>query len=191
MNSQARDQAISNVYNIISSDARFPKAVFTIDNARFFFFDSDWLFDSEFVGLVRQLLDIENAQCTCVIDLDAHKGTFGSKDSAIVIDRTSNGLNYIIQLKGSGPEDGWIYSVNRFGCASNVGNWCIYCERASELAVIALRESVRFENYDDILQRLKAMPIEKAITNSLCYGFSQRALSSEWRDQLLSNYEHI
>jgi RHS repeat-associated protein len=111
------------------------------------------------------------------------------------------GEDVIIALYGydavrvSDSEWAWVTSSSpgfrfiRVACASDVGEWCMYCEPNNEIAVIALRQADAAARYASAMARVRATRLEDATREPpLSYGFSERALSREWREQLLREY---
>jgi hypothetical protein len=47
------------------------------------------------------------------------------------------------------------------------------------------------EKYKGVISQLKALPIDQAISIPLSYGFSDRVLSEEWRNELLRQYADL
>lgn len=180
---KAADNLTSNLY----LDRRFPRNVFGPAWCEFFFFDSDWMFDPAFVGYVKALLEVEGASCACMTNIDAAGGN-ERRDSRFIIDRTTTPEAYRSLLAGKGPTVGWINDIERFGCTSEVSEWCMYCERASEIAVIAVRRGVSPERYLPVLAPFKAARLADAVKQPLAYGFSSQALSEAWRSELLIEY---
>ncbi|MGH8020743.1 MAG: hypothetical protein ACREIA_21145 [Opitutaceae bacterium] len=178
-------KALANLSRALDARRWFPEAVFLGQWSSFLFFDSDWIFEGPFVEKAKALLQIEGGQCAGISNLDEAVGGGGS---SFFIDQKIAGQDYQSFLKGPRVGDGWIYGVDRFGCTSDVGQWCIYCERRNEIAVIAVRESRAVEKYRAAIAQFKAMPIDQAVALPLSYGFSERALSAEWRAELLKHY---
>ena len=181
----ANQKARANLILAINASREFPKNVFPGNWGEFFFFDSDWLFDAQFVERARELLEIEGGNSACMSNLDAAPGT---ERSSFFIDKEITGQAYATFLSGPNVEEGWIYGVDRFGCTSDVGQWCIYCERRNEIAVIAVRDSRGTEKYEAVIAQFKALPIGQAVAKPISYSFSDRALSAEWRGELLKQY---
>jgi hypothetical protein len=181
----ANQKARANLSLAIDAGREFPKNVFSGNWGGFFFFDSDWIFDAPFVERARALLEIEGGNSACISNLDAVPST---ERSSFFIDKEITGQAYASFLSGPNIEEGWIYGVDRFGCTSDVGQWCIYCERRNEIAVIAVRDSRAMEKYEAAIAQFKALPIDQAVAEPLSYGFSERALSAEWRGELLKQY---
>jgi hypothetical protein len=180
-------KASENLDTAVHSDWRFPAYVFRADWSDFFFFDSDWIFNVDFVQHVKTLLDVENGTCACLSNLDAPKGV-ERQDSRFFIDRQTPPDAYRSLLIGAGPGSGWIYDMDRYACISDVSDWCIYCERASEIAIIALRSAISVQAYLPTIEKFKAARIDEAIKRPGPYGFSDRALSAQWRNELSVRY---
>jgi hypothetical protein len=143
------------------------------------------MFDEGFVGLVKTLLALEGAACACLLNLDSQ-----SSDDALYIDAGTQPSAYTSKLQGTGPESGWLYDIGRFACTSNDSNWFIYCERAGEIGVIAIRDRVSPETCASILSEIRSVDIETAILKRTSFGFSSAALSKEWAAQLMREYKN-
>ncbi|MGB7219763.1 MAG: hypothetical protein WBD07_13275 [Vicinamibacterales bacterium] len=184
----ARDLCASAAVNVrhgINRDRRFPLNVFVGDWEEFLFFDSDWMFAAEFVQYIKTLLDLENGACACLLNLDS--ATAGEKaERLFFIDRQTTPGTYQSLLSGDGPASGWAYDVDRYGCSSDTGAWCMYCERANEIAVIALRSSSSLERYRSGITQFHAVRFREAVEEPLSYGFS--ALPMPWRAEALRQY---
>ena len=182
------ERALANLSASIDVNHRFPMKVFIGEWSGFYFFDSEWIFDAQFIEIARELLKIEGAQCACLVDLDMPTGL---EESSFFIEGTVTSLEFQSFLSGSSTAAGvgWVHSVDRFGGTSDGGKWCIYCEKRNEIAVIAIRCNDAQEKYLPALAQFRALPIDQAISRPLSYGFTERALSSDWRDELLKQYK--
>jgi hypothetical protein len=178
---------LGNLKNAIDSDRRFPQNVFLGNWQAFFFFDSDWLFGEEFVETAKALLRIEGGKQVTIFHLDA---PLGGERSSFVIDAQTTNEAYLSFVGGGRPDafDAWVYSFDQFACISDVGDWCIYFERRQEIAVLAVRQNCPVEEYGRAISVFHAVPIEQALSDPPSYGFTERALSAEWRKEFLSNY---
>ncbi|HNP34892.1 MAG TPA: hypothetical protein PKK10_03470 [Woeseiaceae bacterium] len=145
------------------------------------------MFDAAFVGHVKALLEIEGATCACLANMDASVDD-DLRKSRFFIDRTTTPDSYQLLLRGTNPGVGWIYDIDRFGCSSEASEWCMYCERSSEIAIIAFRCDVSLERYVPVIKSFKAVHIAEALKQQLAYGFSSQALAAAWRSELLAEY---
>jgi hypothetical protein len=179
--------AFQNVSLAIDRNRRFPENVFLAGWTDFAFFDSDLLFDSLFVEKLRKLFEAEGGTCVCMLNLD-EVANGKAEQAALFIDREMTGGAYQARLGGENIGEGWLYNMDRFGFASDLGQWCIYCEKGNEMAVIAIQEKVPNDRFSSTIKEFNAVPIKQAIEKPIGYGFSPRALSPEWRDGLLKAY---
>jgi len=182
--------ALLGVDECLAPAVRFPRNVFVGPWGYYFFFDSDRIFESAFVNQVKMLLHIEGSSCACLVNLDASAET-ASSHRRFFIDRSTAPNSYKDFIKGERPGQGWIHSIDRFGCASNLCQWAVYCERGSEIAVIAIRSQFAFDRYSLPLSGLKAVRIRDAVSKPISYGFSPEALSTEWRNVLIHEYDSV
>jgi hypothetical protein len=178
--------ARENVHAAVNRERRFPRNVFGSDWSEFFFFDSDWMTDPDFVELVKTFLKIERADCVCLWKLDAEDA---NAPEFFLVQAQTIPDEYRVLLAGATPGYGWVSAMERLGCASDVGEWCMYCEPNNEIAVIAFRQTEAAARYASAMARVHATRFEEAIREPpLSYGFSERALSREWRDEFLREY---
>jgi hypothetical protein len=180
--------ASANLTNKIDVGSRFPRNVFVGNWARFFFFDPDWMLEPDFVSRVKAFLDVENSKCACLSLLDTSPHVTQQQQRSLHISRQTGQDEYNLLLEGSGPGMGWIYEFGRFGCTSDIGQWCIYCEASNEIAVVAIQRDVLIDGYMPLLDEIKALPIRDAIGSHLSYGFTDRVITSEWRLEFEKEY---
>ena len=176
--------ALANINGSIDLSKRFPANIFVGNWGSYFFFDSDWIFDAEFANCLNQFCGIEDEQCICLTDVDIKSDI--EQEGVLCIDRILTPDSYRLLLKGAVPASGWIYRVDRLACSSDVGQWCIYCERPNEIGVLAIRANAPAEQYEGALAILKAVPIERAIALPGSYGFSE--LPAHWQTEFVKQY---
>ena len=68
---EANGKALLNITGAIDASLGFPCYVFRQRWERFYFFDSDWMFGPEFVGIVHGLLDAEGSSAALITGFDA------------------------------------------------------------------------------------------------------------------------
>jgi hypothetical protein len=123
---------------------------------------------------------------SCNLDQADAKGD--REQASIFLDKTTAGEAYTSLLRGPSAGSGWLYVMERYVCVSDVGDWCIYCQTDSELAVIAVRYKGVPDRFKSAIQQFNALPIRPAIEEPPCYGLSPERLSPEWRNKLLQEY---
>jgi hypothetical protein len=194
--SDANRRAAANVTTAIESARRFPKNVFSADWNSFLFFDSDRMFIGRFADgtevcfaeQVRALLEIDGGKSVCMMNLDqAASGMDGSR-CCLFMSKTMTNEAYRSFLRGPNEAEAWLYGVDRFGCASDMGQWCIYCERTSEMAVIAFRERDSWTRFAAVIGHLEALPFKEAIEKPISFAFNPRYLIVDRRIELLREY---
>ncbi len=184
----ARVVACTTSRRVIDVARRFPENIFVDEWDDYFFFDSDRVFDPTFVVLMQAVLTAERASCACISNLDTVLTRLSPEESSFVFERSTTVAEYLTALKGSPSKLGWIYGVDRFACTSDLGEWCIYCERRNELAVVATKVGITDVVQRKLVDGCKALRVDKAIAQTHIYALSARALSPEWRTALLKNY---
>jgi hypothetical protein len=179
-------EARDNVCERVKPDCRFPRNIFVGDWRDFFFFDSDWMTQPDFVDHVKAFLDVDEAHCACVWNLDSEDP---NEPRFFFVRQQTTCEEYRTLLVGKTPGHGWLDAMERIACASANSAWCMYCEPNNEIGVIGFRQVGDADRYASALARLHAMRFQDAVREPyISYGFSERALSPEWRDAFLAEY---
>lgn len=136
-----RQKAFDLAVRSIAYDLRLPERVFAGAWGSFFFCESDRLFDAGFLDVTIKFLDRENSRVACLLNLDkTYLIRLEESASAIFLDHSSTGAQYVHALKEGGTARGWFYAVDRYVCCSDIGEWCIYCEKDNDIAIVAVRD---------------------------------------------------
>lgn len=178
-------QLHKNLSMAINTHIEFPKQVFWESWINFLFFDPDWVINPNFVEIAKLLLEIEGSHCAYIVDLDDDPNI---KQHSFYFNKDTTIIDYQLVLGDKTMKaGGWIDNFSRYACISDIGQWCIYCERGSELAVIAFREHVSVEKYKVVIDKLKAVEISYGITTQHIYSLSESTFP-KWREDLLEQY---
>ena len=178
--------ARQNVRAGVRVDRRFPLNIFVGAWSDFFFFDADWMTESDFVEHVKSFLDVEGGQCACLWKLDSE---VANERRFFFVGKQTTSNDYRALLAGTTPGYGWLDAMARLACASDVGEWCMYCEPNNEIGVIGFHQAGASARYSLAMARVHARRFEDATREPpLSYGFSERALSREWRDEFVREY---
>jgi hypothetical protein len=78
--------------------------------------------------------------------------------------------------------------MDNYACTSDVGEWCFYCEKGNDIAVIGLREATGIEKFGMPLKRLWAKPIDELVDGGCSPTFPFNKLTPAWRQGLVNNY---
>jgi hypothetical protein len=180
-------RARSNLEMAIKTAARLPQNVFQPGWGSFYLFNSDWMFEGAFVEKIRIMLQQEGSSCACIVNLDrAASDTL----AAFAIKGNTSAQEYQRLLAGTGPSDGWVYDVDRFGCTSEIGTWCIYCERASELAILGFNVETLEEKHEFVRAALHASGVSSIGLSPSRFEFASHIISQEWQVEITRNYKH-
>ncbi|WP_454725817.1 MULTISPECIES: hypothetical protein [Cupriavidus] len=184
----AQRLAFENLSRTLDRRRRFPNQVFKEGWSIFLFFESDWVFDSGFSDVLNEILTIEGGRVACLLNIDKTSSFEFEKISSIFVDQTTTRNAYEQALERGGPEKGWIYLMDSYVCMSDVGDWCFYCERSNDIAVMALREAGYISRFQGPLDNLLAKPIEALLDGGCSPLFPFDHLVPAWRKVLLENY---
>jgi hypothetical protein len=183
-----QERAQTNLIRSIDAHRRFPRNVFSAEWKQFLFFDSDRIFANDFAMRILELLCVEDGNSACMMNVDIAVKNEGIDTSVLFVSRETTGEAYMSMLRGARIGEGWVYGVDRIACASDAGNWVVYCERNNEIAAIAVRDEGWLRRFRTIADSLGATSIEQAVLTQSIYGLSMRALSTEWRATMLNEY---
>lgn len=182
-----RNRAIRNAISSIDPEKTFPGQVYEGVWAGFLFFQSDYVFSSDFFDVVIELLCIENSKSAALVNIEKKFSIDEISGSAIFFEKNISPDIYTKKLFGSSVVDGWIYEFDRYVCATDVGGWAIYCEKSNDIAAIALRDSNFTDVYGGALARLSAGPIDSLVSGAAnLFPFNELVVS--WRRGLQDNY---
>jgi hypothetical protein len=187
----ARLAAFHNVGCFIETEARLPGRVLGPDWSTTRFFESDTVVAREFVSAVHELLKIEQSVSCCLVNLTRTPVLEYKKASSFFIEKTTTDEEYIAKLNEGGPTSGWIFCMERYGCTSDKGEWCVYCERNNDVALISFRDSDAARTYRSALEILFAEPIESLLRLPALQRVPFNSLTPEWRSGLKDNYGNI
>ncbi|VVE56308.1 hypothetical protein PAQ31011_05097 [Pandoraea aquatica] len=185
---QSQRDALNMLLGLIDFKKKFPENVFRGKWGGVLFFESDAMFSTEFAEVVSGLLRYEGANAASLVNIDEAKSLGFENVSALFLDGEVTGDLYQSFLIGAGPAKGWLYNVDSYACASDVGGWCIYCEKSNDIGVIASREPITSLAGQQALRLLGARPIETLIAGGGSALFPFNRLVDSWREGLMQNY---
>jgi hypothetical protein len=184
-----RRRAFENLVAALRLDKRLPENVFSEAWRNFLFFQSDWMFTELFVDALRAFFDAEGASVACLLRLSEADSPEFEKAAALYLGGTTVGSDYEARLRGNGPPGGWLYGMDRYACASDVGDWCIYCEKENDVAVVALRGVDGLVRFRSALESLRADSLESIYDSNGRGVFPFTKLTTEWRLALADHYQ--
>ncbi len=180
--------AFRHVIGSINNVARLPAQVFRGTWGAFLFFQSDNLVSPRFAATAAGLLNVERAGVCCLLNFsETHELAYESAALQFIDARTSP-QEYDKMLRRGGPAEGWLFSMGRYGCASDRGGWSIYSESMNDVAVIAIRHSTEIERYRECLAELEAEPIEVLLSAGAAAPLPFDKLVEPWRHDLARHY---
>lgn len=186
---EAKRNAFDHVIGSINGAASFPEQVFRGSWDLFLFFEADRLFAPEFATIAVGLLNAEQGDVCCLLNLSETDDQFVYESAALFIDAKTEPSVYDAMLRRGGPANGWLFRMDRYGCASNKGGWGIYCEKGNDIAVIGLRQYNDNQKYSNSLRELHAEPIKTLLENSKAAPMPFSQLVKPWRYGLVQHYD--
>lgn len=181
--------AFRNATSSIGWGKRFPHKIFVGQWIDYLFFNSDALFDARFIDVKKLLMEEEHSSAIAVANLGNVNGEAVTEPRAIFLDRNTTAQHYIDELMGDRTATSWMFLMDRYVCASDKGNWCIYCEKENDLAVLAVGEEIaRFT----CLQVAKLLGGKSMRSGSMSgEGFDFDKLVPEWKVALQADYKPV
>lgn len=170
------------------NEKTFPDQVFSGQWKCFLFFQSDYIFSSDFVLIVQRFLEKEAGSVACLLNLDKVSSLTDLLEKTFFIDGGTLVSEYEAALRNVTRGLPWIFDVNIYICTSDIGEWCIYCEKGDDVAVSALRESSGKAKFSDSLQLLHAEAIDDLLSNPSAAAFPFNELVPSWVAGLTENY---
>jgi hypothetical protein len=183
-----RRKAFDNSIDALRLYTTFPQNVFRESWAAFFFLESYMVFYSGFIAALYSLMDAEGSQSCCLINLGGG-GTQQCYDNppAIYLCKSIEPSQYMSLLRRGGANS-WSVLMDRYVCASDVGEWCIYCEKQNDVAVIAFRSEIGANKFAVPLEGLQATSIQFASQTPREGAFRFDKLTPAWRSSLVAQY---
>lgn len=152
------------------------------------FFQSDCVFDKYFVEVLQEVMAIERSSSCVLLNLTSLKSANFNHSEASYIEIPIIGEKYDRLLREGGAADGWLFGVDEYSCASNVGEWVVYSDRSADISVVSIRFCSNFEAIARTFGKLQAELIEKILFNGENAQFPFCNLLDSWRYHLGKNY---
>jgi len=180
--------AFHNVAASVDATAFLPRQVFAGAWDGFLFFEADRMFAPFFAEVMIEFIHAEHATSCCLLNFSQTSTLEYQEAAAVFLEEGVTGSDYDSRLRNGGPAEGWLFAMDRYGCASDKGEWCIYCEKANEIAIIGLRYPSGAEKLASPLMKLRASPIGPLVQMGPNAPPPYKMLTPEWREGLINNY---
>ena len=193
MKESFRKAAKFNAVSSLSGSQMLPDNVFVKTWDKYFFFESDRIFEESFIDFKNLILEDELTHEICLVNLGC--GPIGSSPQLrdIFLDEKTNFSEYQSMLdKEKSGLDGstfaWLMMLGRYVCASDRGDWVIYCEKEEDIAVLAVQDTLITSRRLLARMVLKADSIASIFESkvNLLYDYTQLVLA--WKLRLANSY---
>lgn len=182
--------ALENLVCGIDLTAHLPGQVFRGIWSDFWFMESDQLFSMDTMNGIIGLLSEDIPDYCCILNLSEVE-IDASTNPIYMVKRSTSTSEFNSRLYSRGIPDAWIYGRDRFGFSSSTGQWCIYCERENDVAVIAFRDIAGSLKYASALSNFHAEQLLGMLAKGATGPVPFNALTPQWRKQLVENYADI
>ena len=173
-----RNLALSNALSSLVRERRLPQKVFAGQWEDYLFFESDFMFEEDFMNVANVLFRDEQASVIALINL-----SFAEMPEPFFLERETSWTDYHTRLVGDGTPINWVFLRDRYVCASDKGKWVIYCERQNDVAIFAYRR-LSGSIVANIQQLLRATSVESTTSLVSAEGFNFGKLVLKWRNTL-------
>jgi hypothetical protein len=184
-----RGRAFSNAVSLLKKETRFPRDVFSERWYDYLFFDPYSMWQPRFIDLKNLILSSERSSLLALVNLNHYSETQEAASTAIFLDERTSATDYISKLKGDGSPSSWLFLMDRYVCASDKGNWCIYCEKENDIAVFATGQELASSLRPQISDLLQAESIASLAIKKGGRLFDFNKLIPEWRSTLIAEYK--
>ena len=184
----SRRSAVSNALSSIRKDRRLPKKVLVGHWEDYLFFEPFMMFSPCFIDVKNLLLVEEKASVIALINLGNVIPVNYDDPPAIFFEQNTGAKEYISELESKGTPLSWRVLMDRYVCASDKGNWSIYCEKENDVAVFAFREGFSQSTCLQVERLLKAKSIRFSSTIGESQLFDFGKLVPNWRFTLVNDH---
>jgi hypothetical protein len=184
----AKRVAFDNAISSINTDVFFPSQVFVEGFSEYKFFESDQIFSPSFAGAINSLLLEDGALVCSLINLSQTRTETYGEAAALFFEAGIAPAEYDARLQAGGPGRGWMFTGDRFCCASDTGSWSIYCEKNNDVAVIGLQDRGTVERLSSGLHKLHAEEIVALLDQGAEAVPPFGILVPRWRYELTRHY---
>lgn len=181
-------KAFDNVFSSIDENMLLPIRVFRKELSSVLFFESDCLFSEGFSDFAKKIMEIENSKIICIVNFSETKDNEYESASMLFLDQSIDKNSYLSLLKEGGPEKGWMFSMDRYGIASDSGEWAIYCEKGNDVSAIAFRNPENLKKYVECVKLFHAESVVDLMKNWADAAFPFNSMTEEWRQGLIQHY---
>jgi hypothetical protein len=180
--------AVRNATSSIGRERRFPHQIFVGEWSDYLFFYPEALFEARFIDVKDLLLKEERSSIIAVVNLGNVNSETASEPRAIFLDRDTTPKHYIAQLMGDRTATSWMFLMDRYVCASEKGNWSIYCEKENDVAVLAVDEGISRFTGAQLAKLLNAKSMRFGPVTGHSQSFDFQKLVPEWKSALAAEY---
>lgn len=183
-----KQAAVRNATASIRKERRFPRQIFVGEWSDYLFFYPEALFESRFIDVKSLLLTEENSSIIALVNLGNVNSETAAKPRAIFLDRDTTPQRYIAELMGDRTPTSWMFLMDRYVCASEKGNWSIYCEKENDVAVLAVGELISRFSCSQLAKLLSAKSVRSGPVPGHGRSFDFQKLVPEWKSALAAEY---
>jgi hypothetical protein len=185
-----RRAAFRNVIDSVSSTSALPQQMFMTAWYEYLFFESSCVFVDSFTDVVSALLRSEESTSCCLLNFGESHSLECELAASIYLEEATTRKEYSALLRRGGLANSWITRMDEYGCSSNKGEWCIYCEKANDIGVIALRYPESSAKFRLALETLRAASLDAIFMRGSATPYAFAQMIPKWRHDLLKNYAH-
>lgn len=183
-----KQTAVGNATASIRGGRRFPHQIFVGEWTDYLFFYPEALFEARFIDVKDLILREESSSIIAVVNLGNTNNESAVEPQAIFLDRHTTPKHYIAELMGDRTAASWMFLMDRYVCASEKGNWSIYCEKENDVAVLAVGAVISRFTCSQLARLLNAKSIRSSRLSDSSQSFDFQRLVPQWKSALVAEY---
>jgi hypothetical protein len=191
MNSEsAAEKSIKNVLEAIDQTKSLPQQIFNGKWSAFAFFPSEEIFIRPFIDAAKDLFTVEKSSRLSIVNFTRLQLSGDMDSSLLVVTPETSKDEYMFAINSLSEIPNSYYSLDYYGCSSEIGDWCIYAEGSNDVGLIAFKEALNLHRFSSALEKLGASPIRDLLDRGVAAEIPFGQLTDSWRVGLLENYSY-
>lgn len=195
---EEHDRALANLRSGIDISVSLPDRVLAAEYTSMYAMDYNRLLNSLTVDIFKLLMQSDNSTVVAMANFKEVAKEFQSWNDVFIVDLGSTADEYVAFIKRNSVEFAkaqetpamrapWLIFAEKIGACSDVGSWCIYGEKFSEIAILGCKNRLSLSMEAKLLE-FGIEQLVDAISRDSFYGEAGNDCSDKKRALLRSAY---
>lgn len=171
----------------IDTHKRLPDQLFKGHSLKYLFFDVDIVFNEIFFEILNKILNRSEFEKLYILRVDYVSIDPHGNDYCMFFGSLNSGNDYESFLMRDLHPSAWFFSFGRYFVSSLESEWCIYCERNNDFAILGGNPESKDNSYKNLSLSLNGENIRDILNMEKPY-FPFDDLPPEWREGFLKHY---